>query len=399
MGTLASFLAAVGAALFAIPVGVLFLEVVAAVTLARQTPPPSANKNARLRLAVLVPAHNESTGLLPTLADIRPQLRAGDRLLVVADNCIDDTASVAAAAGAEVVVRSDLKRIGKGYALQWGLQHLGADPPGIVIVIDADCRVADSAIDRLAATCTLTGRPVQGLDLMTAPDQSGVNRKVAEFAWRVKNWVRPLGLSALKLPCPLMGTGMAFPWEVLSGANLATENITEDIMLGLDLASAGHFAVFCPGAVVTSQFAATAHGVESQRNRWEQGHVSMILEGMPRFLATAIARRNWNLLALTLDMAVPPLSLLAMLVVGMFLIAGLASLLGLAPVALIISTASCLLFFISAVIAWLKFGREVLPARAILSIPAYALGKAGLYRRIFSRRDAARWVRTDRTKS
>ena len=56
---------------------------------------------------VVVPAHNESLGLVPTLQDIKAQLGAGDRLIVVADNCTDDTAEVAVASGAEVIVRND----------------------------------------------------------------------------------------------------------------------------------------------------------------------------------------------------------------------------------------------------------------------------------------------------
>jgi glycosyltransferase involved in cell wall biosynthesis len=57
---------------------------------------------------VIVPAHNESAGILPTIEDIKRQLSPGDRLLVVADNCSDDTAAVAAAAGAEVIARDDV---------------------------------------------------------------------------------------------------------------------------------------------------------------------------------------------------------------------------------------------------------------------------------------------------
>ena len=106
--------------------------------------------------------------------------------------------------------------------MAWGLRHLGMDPPDIVIIVDADCRLADSAIDRLAAACAVTHRPVQALDLMTAPDESPINFRVAEFAWRLKNWVRPLGLRALGLPCQLMGTGMAFPWDLIRSADLAS---------------------------------------------------------------------------------------------------------------------------------------------------------------------------------
>jgi hypothetical protein len=89
-------------------------------------------------------------------------------------------------------------------------------------------------------------RPVQSLYLMTAPCESAINHQVAEFAWRLKNQVRPLGLRALGLPCQLMGTGMAFPWDIIRSAELASGFIVEDLKLGLDLADAGHPPVFCP---------------------------------------------------------------------------------------------------------------------------------------------------------
>ena len=141
------------------------------------------------RIAVLIPAHNEGAGLQATLDDVKPQLGPGDRLVVVADNCSDDTASVATERGAEVAVRNDLTRIGKGYALDWGIKYLATEPPDIVIVIDADCRVAHGTIARLAGACEQRQVPVQSLDLMTAPAGSAINYQVAEFAWRVKNWV------------------------------------------------------------------------------------------------------------------------------------------------------------------------------------------------------------------
>jgi cellulose synthase/poly-beta-1,6-N-acetylglucosamine synthase-like glycosyltransferase len=387
------------ASLLAIPVVVVLLEIAAAVALPQWQHVVSPNYGVRGRVAVLVPAHNESAGILSTLADIQRQLLPGDRLVVVADNCTDDTAVVASAVGAEVLERHDPVRVGKGYALDFGLRHLSSDPPEIVIMVDADCRLAEHTIDYLGRTCTITNRPVQALDLMVAPDQSTINHQVAEFAWCVKNWLRPLGLGALGLPCHLMGTGMAFPWNVIRSANLASGWIVEDLKLGLDLTLAGHPPLFCPSARVTSAFPSSIAGAASQRKRWEQGHINMIVKLAPRFLALAIARSNWALLSLVLDLAVPPLSPLAMLVVGVFFAAALAALFGFSAAALLISTASLLAFLLAVFLAWLKCGRDVLPPRAMLSIAPYVLGKLPLYRRILSNRADARWIRTDRTKS
>ena len=399
MEMIVSSLLAMVVVLLAIPVMVFFIEAVAGIVLPPwQRTMPKCHVSRR-RVAALVPAHNESTGLLPTLADIRSQLLPGDRLLVVADNCDDDTAAVAFSAGAEVVERHDPAKRGKGYALDCGLHSLSSEPPDIVIVVDADCRLAVNAIDRLATTCAITHRPVQALYLMTAPDKSEINYQVAEFAWRVKNWLRPLGLSTLKLPCQLVGTGMAFPWHVLRSVDLVNGWLVEDIKLGLDLALAGHPPLFCPSACVMSQFASSAKGAEIQRKRWEQGHINTIVKIAPRLLQKAIVRRDWGLLALALDIAVPPLSLLTVMTIGTFAFAAAAAFFGLSSAALTVSLASVLMLLLAIVFAWLKCGRDVLPACAIFSIVSYVFKKLSLYRHILSNRTNAQWIRTDRTKS
>jgi cellulose synthase/poly-beta-1,6-N-acetylglucosamine synthase-like glycosyltransferase len=297
-------------------------------------------------------------------------MRATDRLLVVADNCTDDTALVAAVAGAEVIERNDPERRGKGYALDCGLKHLGAAPPSTVVFIDADCRLADRVIDRLATVCTATNRPVQALYLMKNPDGS-------------KNWVRPLGLGALGLPCQLMGTGMAFPWDVIRRVNLASGAIVEDMKLGIDLALAGNLPLFCASTVVTSDFPSSAEGIQSQRLRWEHGHIAMIFA--PRLICAAIMRGNVNLLALALDLAVPPLSLLGMLVIGIFLASSLAAWLGTSPSAMIISTVVLVEFTCGVLVSWLAYGRDILAPSAVLSMASYAIRKVPVYSQFFSR--------------
>ena len=92
-----------------------------------------------LDVTVLVPAHNEANGIAATIKELRSAMPQA-RLLVVADNCTDGTASLAAGAGAEVIERHDSLHRGKGFALDFGREHLRARPPSVVIILDADCR-------------------------------------------------------------------------------------------------------------------------------------------------------------------------------------------------------------------------------------------------------------------
>ncbi|MGA2564251.1 MAG: glycosyltransferase family 2 protein [Steroidobacteraceae bacterium] len=375
-----------------LPVVVLFVEVLLAVTGRADGRVP---KSERPPIAVVMPAHNEATLIADTLRSIVPQLERFDRLIVVADNCSDETAATAAAEGAEVVVRTDSNRRGKGYALDAGVRHLEAESPGVVIIIDADCHVAANSIDRLVRCCARTARPVQALYLMHAGKNAGLNMRVAEFAWAVRNQVRPAGLHRLGLPCQLMGTGMAFPWFHIRSANLATGHIVEDLKLGIDLALAGTPPLFCPEALVTSDFPVSADGVQSQRTRWEHGHLSVILTEAPRLFWYALTRLNLQLLVMALDLSVPPLSLLVLQVVGIWVASTVMCVVTGAQFAFAVSTIAVALFALSVFLSWARFGRRIITLGDLVFSILYVLSKVPLYLRALVARQHA-WVRSKR---
>lgn len=375
-----------------VPVLVFLLQVLLACLPPRVQQPGSA---ARPRVAVLVPAHDEASIIKATLASITPQLLEGDRLLVVADNCSDDTAQLAREAGAEVVERHDTRLRGKGYALDFGVQHLAHQPPDVVIVVDADCQVGEGAIDILARRCRESARPVQSLYLMRAPAGAGLKVQVAEFAWRVKNLVRPRGWARLGLPCQLMGAGMAFGWRDLSLINLANGHLVEDVKLGLDLCQQGKPPLFCPEALVTSQFPLSQQGLNSQRTRWEHGHLGLMLGDGPKRALAAITQRNGALAAMTLDLVVSPLALLVLTLLGLNLVTWLAYLLfGLAAPAWL-ALAGLALLGLAVLLAWARFCRALIPFSVLLYAPFYAARKIPLYLSFLIRRQVE-WVRSKR---
>ncbi len=380
------------AILVLIPVAILFLEVLLAVT---DRGGLAAQGGDRKRLAILMPAHNEASNIAQCLRTIIPQLNASDRLLVVADNCSDDTAAIAAAEGAEAIIRRNLAFRGKGYALDFGIRHLSIDSPDIVIVIDADCRVASGSIDRLARVCAQTMRPVQALYLMRPKDGTGVGMRVAEFAWTVKNKVRPLGLRRLRLPCQLMGTGMAFPWQCIAAAKLATGHIVEDLRLGIELAREGTPPLFCPDALVMSDFPVSAQGIRGQRTRWEHGHLMVILADAPLLLLNAFASLNRNSLALALDLIVPPLALLGLLATTVWISSLLLWIVTRTSFPLRVATADIVLFALAVLLAWVRFGHSIISLGRLMLAPLYIIWKIPLYVRFLLARQLE-WVRSKR---
>jgi cellulose synthase/poly-beta-1,6-N-acetylglucosamine synthase-like glycosyltransferase len=390
--SLAGTLLTVAMLLLLVPVGVLLIQ---ALNAKRPIDGPPAPVAPRPRVAVLIPAHNESGGIEPTIRSVLEQLLPGDRLLVVADNCTDDTAAVAIAAGAEVVQRHNESQRGKGYALDHGVRHLKLDPTQIVIIVDADCVLGADSLSQLALRCTQSGRPVQALDLMRTLPGAGLKARLAELAWVVKNQVRPLGYLHLGLPCQLMGTGMAFPWPLIENAPLATGHIAEDLQLGLVMARGGTPPLFCPEALVTSYFPSDSTAMSDQRTRWEHGHLGVIASLAPRLMLQALGKRNVPLLAMVLDLCVPPLASLALLLLVGLAVALLVLLLGGTALPLMLAMLALTAFALSILSAWRGFGRHIVSMLELLSVPSYVLAKLPIYARLLYGRQAE-WIRTKR---
>jgi cellulose synthase/poly-beta-1,6-N-acetylglucosamine synthase-like glycosyltransferase len=383
-------------AVAALPVLVLVAQVALAGSARAGRSQTSPARDASLDVAVLVPAHNEAVGIAATVRSVRAQLRDGDRVLVVADNCSDDTAALAREAGAQVIERSHATQRGKGYALDFGVRHLASQPPAVVLIVDADCTLDPGSIDILADVCRRTGRPAQALDEMEAPAGSGLRARVSAFAWRVRNRVRPFGWRRLGVPCQIMGTGVAFPWPLLRDAPLASGHIVEDVKLGVDLALAGHPPVFEPRARVSSEFPASDAAAAAQRRRWEHGNLAVMLRHGPRLLWAAARRGDAGLAAMAADLMVPPLALLTQVQLTLLLLAVLGALFGAGTLALSIAATSLAALALAILRAWHVAGRDVIGwSELVLTAPAYVLRKLPMYFAFLWKRESS-WVRAKR---
>ena len=349
------------------------------------------------QFVVIMPAHNERDIIEGSVRHVLARLGDTGFLRVVADNCSDDTALLARGAGADVIERTDPDRVGKGFAVAYGVASLSAAPPQVVLVLDADCHVDNAdALMLLAQAARTHQRPIQGLYEMLAPPDGGLKQRLAAFAWAFKGQVRAEGYRRLGLPCHLMGSGMAFPWSLLERIELATGHIVEDLKLGLDCALEGQPPLYLPSAVVRSSLPANEEGTRSQRQRWEHGHLSMLTSDIPRLAGKAFLNRNGQLLAMCIDVCIPPLALLGMLlglnviVVSLLFAGGWVS-----PSALTVAWIAVLTFFAAVVIGWWRVGRRWVSPMDLLSVPFYIAAKLPIYMGFLLRKPVS-WIKTRR---
>jgi cellulose synthase/poly-beta-1,6-N-acetylglucosamine synthase-like glycosyltransferase len=387
-----------GVAVF-IPGAILFAEAVLASipnsedqAPADSTPTPGA--------VIIVPAHDEVGQIEATvcaLAAQLPDLRPGARLIVVADNCHDETAAVAKAAGAEVIERNDPLRIGKGFAISFALDHLASNPPEVVILVDADCRVSPGGLAELARAAAWRQVPIQGEYLLAAPEKASPMAVVSALAFLVRNRVRPRGLRRLGFPCHLTGSGMAIPWQVLRDAPSTGANLVEDLVLGLELALLGKAPELCPAVQIASELPPDRAAGRQQRRRWEHGQLQTLFHYVPRLIAAGLARGRPGLVALGLDLAVPPLALLVALELGWLGVTIVAAAVHLTSARPACLAALDLGLVVAAVgLAWAVFGRRTLPFRYLVFVPIYLVWKIPIYLALAIGGKQSRWERTAR---
>ena len=320
---------------------------------------------------------------------------AKDRVVVIADNCTDETAAVARTTGVTVIERTDAVLRGKGYALDFGIQYLRADPPEVVLMFDADCIAGPGCIARLAIDAQRLRRPVQALYLIRATGDA-LAARVSEFAQRVRNWVRPSGMRRLGLPCQLMGSGMAFHWSLFARQSVASGHLTEDLQLGLAFARQGLYPVFCPDATVDSQAVTDREGAAVQRTRWEHGHLGTIVAEWPSLAVRSVRTLDSRLAAMAWDLAVPPLALYTTALLLSLAVAIGAGVEGYGWWAASVLGVTLAMLVAAIVMAQRGYARDLIKLREIfLLAPLYLVRKAPVYFRFLVRRQVE-WVRTKR---
>ena len=250
------------------------------------------------RYAVLIAARNEENVISGLLDSLRAQTYDMSlvTVFVAADNCTDSTAAIARAHGAVVYERFNQLNVGKGYALDFLLQHIGADyPAGFdgYFVFDADNILAPDYIERMNEMFS------NGHEIVTSYRNSknfGGNWISAGYAlWflresRYLNGARTrLGSSAA-----VGGTGFLFSQRILNESHgWRFYLLTEDIEFSVYHILRGEKIAICESAVLYDEQPTDFRQSCHQRLRWAKGYVQVFLRYGGQLLRGA-ARGSWS---------------------------------------------------------------------------------------------------------
>ena len=259
---------------------------------------PLASPSKAHRYAVLIAARNEENVISGLLDSLRAQTYDMSlvTVFVAADNCTDSTAAIARAHGAVVYERFNQLNVGKGYALDFLLQHIGADyPAGFdgYFVFDADNILAPDYIERMNEMFS------NGHEIVTSYRNSknfGGNWISAGYAlWflresRYLNGARTrLGSSAA-----VGGTGFLFSQRILDESHgWRFYLLTEDIEFSVYHILRGEKIAICESAVLYDEQPTDFRQSCRQRLRWAKGYVQVFLRYGGQLLRGA-AKGSWS---------------------------------------------------------------------------------------------------------
>jgi cellulose synthase/poly-beta-1,6-N-acetylglucosamine synthase-like glycosyltransferase len=268
---------------------------------------PTAETHRDLRVAFVVPAHDEEA----TIADcvkslLRCDSATGDAaVFVVADNCTDRTARVATEAGANVLIRDDSTRRGKGYALDFAFRNLSARGFDLYIIVDADSSVTPNLVRDFVHAFEGGSNAVQcRYKVRNASDS--LRTRWMNIALMAFNVLRPRGRDRFGMSVGVLGNGFALSQTTLDKVPYDAVSVVEDLEYHIRLVRAGLSVRFVDTATVYGEMPLSGKGVSTQRARWEGGRFRMIRENAPK-LAREVCRGQFRLSEPLLELLLLPL--------------------------------------------------------------------------------------------
>ena len=383
--------------LLAVPAAFASMYLALATLLSAAPPPPPRSKRA-MKFDIMVPAHNESAVIARTVESLRAIDWPRDcyRILTIADNCTDDTAARARAAGAIALERSNPNERGKGYALDFGFAASRADGfADAVVVIDADAQVSENILEAFASRLERGEQAVQAHYGVLNPMASWRTRliTIAKASFHI---VRSRARERIGVSCGIRGNGWCVTHELLRAVPYRAFSLTEDLEYGIDLGLAGYRVAYADEAHSDAEMVSGEQVERNQRQRWERGRFQLVHSKTLPLIRVGARKGSLLCLDLAADLLVLPLSYIALNIALLFALGLAAAIWFRASTGWVWLGAACALSVAVYVLrGWVLSG---IGARGLLDLcraPGFLVWKLLLMLR---RRQSAEWVRTERER-
>jgi len=359
----------------------------------KRQPPDSDSEK---RFAIIVPAHNESKVIRRTIDSLKglDYPAAGYEIIVVADNCTDNTARIVRDSGIKCLERADTERRGKGFALDWAFKQLKGNPFDAFVIVDADTIMDRDFLRAMNQRLSRGEKAVQGYYDVISPEKSPM-ASLSYLGFVLSRNLRYKGRARLGWSSNLLGNGMCFSKEIIDRYGWPAKSIVEDIEFEMLLVSDGIRVDFAPEARIYAEIPGSFEDSTVQRTRWDLGKFGVRNQYLPRLFREGIRRRDLGCFDSALELIIPPYSLYWFLMLTLYAIAVAVSWGDVDSLFLLWSgvlAASILYAFLGLIIA--RAGWKIY--RNLLFVPLFLLWRVKIVVQGYFSGAATQWLKTKR---
>lgn len=264
----------------------------------KKTPMPPAKR--LHKFAAVISARNESTVIGELIHSIKKQNYPAELLdvFVVADNCTDNTATVARRAGAIVFERFNRKEVGKGYALDYAFQRIEKDYAAAgyegYFIFDADNLLDANYVAEMNKVFDSGYRVITSYRNSKNYDSNWISAGSALWFLREAKYLNNSRM-ILGTNCAVSGTGFLVASDVIRArGGWKYHLLTEDIQFSIDCACEGERVGYCPTAVLYDEQPVTFEQSWNQRLRWSKGFYQVFAHYGRKLLGGIVKRRSFS---------------------------------------------------------------------------------------------------------
>lgn len=263
------------------------------------------------KFAIVMPAHNEEKAIVKSLYSMSGLVYPKNKydLIVIADNCTDNSVNIARSLGAIVVERSNTSNNGESPVLRWTFdQILGWDKNyDAIIVFDADSLVSGNYLEVMNYYLEQGSDVIQGSSLVLSQHEDS-RSETTRIEFLFDNYVKPMGRKVLGLEAGLLGNGMCFATDVLRKTPWKAQPLADHLEYGLNLQLKDTKIDFSPEAYVWIPMPVKAENIKSQRHYWQAGgNDSLLKKYAPKLLKAAFRKKSIKYLDRFIDLVTPSL--------------------------------------------------------------------------------------------
>jgi len=291
--------------------------------------PPVKNPSTKIpikKFAVVVAAHNEESVIDGVIDSVKKQDYPKElyTLMVICDNCIDNTAQIVRYNQELAFERIDNEKRGKGHALNWMFNKIYdmEEKFDAIVVLDADNIISANFLQTMNDMLVDGHKIIQGYLDSKNPDDSWVTLSYAIAYWFMgRMW--QLARFRLGLPNALGGTGMCIEMNTLKKLGWDTTSLTEDLEFTMKAVLYGIRPAWAHQVKVYDEKPIDFQTSWRQRLRWMQGHWSVGFKYLRPLFIRFITKRDFSALDSVLYLLQPSRILLAYFSLGVNIVLAL----------------------------------------------------------------------------